>query len=332
MNILKKMSECKLNVKTVELPQNIIYSFYDLSYGYFIAFTKYDDYIDRYLYLFKIQNNNFTQIKKYKFFRWFSPIIFLELKNKTILFAGRNFVSFWKIQNDDIYNSCYITRDHEKETTAEIIDAIELENENIVIQNIFGDIYLLVKNKNTSNKKLRSDYNSDFDIELNHDSREYEYYKKMPSEKRYSRNPIIYSKKNTVFFRTFKVDFSLDKLEKINTNIIEISDKFFNRNNRFEFKEFFALVNGCEISILDKKYYEIIVKIELNNSLENLIHIDKNLYICNFYNKQGKNYNDKIFLVDFNNYDFKIINSKEYNYRFLAKYENQIFLFNSVES
>jgi hypothetical protein len=84
------MSEMsKLNIKTFKLPFNIIHLF-ALSCGYSFGFySKYidaTDEIENFLNLYKIQNDNFFELKKYNYSGW-NPIIYFELKNKTLLTA-----------------------------------------------------------------------------------------------------------------------------------------------------------------------------------------------------------------------------------------------------
>jgi hypothetical protein len=61
-----------------------------LSCGYLFGFySKYIDAtneIENFLNLYKIQNDNFFELKKYNYSGW-SPIIYFELKNKTLLTA-----------------------------------------------------------------------------------------------------------------------------------------------------------------------------------------------------------------------------------------------------
>ena len=83
---MSKMS--KLNIKTFKLPFNIIHLF-TLSCGYSFGFySKYigDGKTEDFIYLYKIQNDNFFELKKYNYSGW-NPIIYFELKNKTLLTA-----------------------------------------------------------------------------------------------------------------------------------------------------------------------------------------------------------------------------------------------------
>ena len=53
----------------------------------------------------------------------------------------------WKIENDNLYRTTYLSRDHNNDSLAEIIEGIEIENGKIILQNILGDIYVLDKNE-----------------------------------------------------------------------------------------------------------------------------------------------------------------------------------------
>ena len=83
------------------------------------------------------------------------PPIIKELKNKTILIAAKDYVLFLKIKNDEIYSSCCLGRFMDNEDLDFIVDVIEIENGNIIIENLRGNIYVAIKNKIILNKKKK---------------------------------------------------------------------------------------------------------------------------------------------------------------------------------
>ena len=168
----------KLNIKEIAIPSDIT-KFFTLSSGYSFGIS-YGNEKGQFLYLFKIQNDNFIQIQKCPYIGYI-PLIFYELKNKTLLNARRNSVASWKIKNDKIYRTTYINYDHNHESLAEILEAIEIENGKIILQNILGDIYILGKWENYKEKEfknIRHDYIAD-----DGDNNEYEFIYKIPYEK-----------------------------------------------------------------------------------------------------------------------------------------------------
>jgi len=252
------------------------------------------------------------------------PPVFTELKNKTLLIAVENYVLFLKIKNDKIYNSCCLDRFLETEMQGVIIDAMEIENQNIILENLHGDIFVAVKNKNISEEELNKEYDEEDKLFLNFDYGEYELkYKINHNDKNIGRDihPFIYSKNNTIFCDNFKIDFSSDKFEKIKTNKINIMNGWTKKlsdllNNKFEFKDFVLGLNEeKELVAISKKYEEVISIIKLENQIGELIHIENNIYLCSFENDK------KIYLVDLS--DFRIIDSKEYNFKYIVKNENE---------
>lgn len=320
------MSEIsKLNIKTIKLPSDID-KLITLSFGYSIGISDSEEYI----YLFKIQNDDFIQIQKSIYYGW-SPIAYIELRNKTLLTAGRNSIYFYKIKNDKLLITDIITNDNNGDSFAELLEVIELENGKIILQNILGDIYVVQKLKNYKECNPEIEYGY-----IINNNPEYECIHKIPYEKRWIMTPIIYAKENTVFFNNFKIDFSNEKYEKIKINEIKVTKNKFNFNYRFEFKDFILLqLEDLKYAIIDKKYYEIIVKISLKE-IKQIIEIDENQYLCTFRGDENKK---KIFLIDLTKFLPKIIDSKEYNYNFnreygdelfIAKYNNQIFVLDNT--
>ena len=61
----------------------------------------------------------------------------------------------WKIENDNLYRTTYLSRDHNNDSLAEIIEGIEIENGKIILQNILGDIYILDKNEKYKEKEIK---------------------------------------------------------------------------------------------------------------------------------------------------------------------------------
>ena len=109
---------------------------------------------------------------------------------------------------------------------------------------------------------------------------------------------------------------------------------------RFEFKNFILLKieskqKGSIYALVDKISNQIIYKIELKSDIIEIIHIDRNNYLCIF--SENKN---KIFLINLSINNFIILDSKEYNYNFtsdwdehklfIRKYKNQIFLLDNT--
>ena len=134
----------KLNIKTVKLSLENDCHLFALSYRYIIAISK--SYEDKGLYLYKMKNDNYILIKQYKLIYVFymMPPIIKELKNKTILIAAKDYVLFLKIKNDEIYSSCCLGRFMDNEDLDFIVDVIEIENENIIIENLRGNIYVAI--------------------------------------------------------------------------------------------------------------------------------------------------------------------------------------------
>ena len=187
------MSEIsKLNIKSIKLPLDIGYLI-TLSYGYSIGISFYEKGREEYIYLFKFQNDNFTQIQKSRYYGW-TPLTYIELRNKTLLTAGRNSVYFYEIINDKLFRTTILTRDNNDDFLAEVLQVIEVENGKIILENILGDIYIVQKVKNY--KECDSIIEEDY-IKYNP---EYEFIHKIPSEKRWKMTPIAYAKENTVFF------------------------------------------------------------------------------------------------------------------------------------
>ena len=226
---------------------------------------------------------------------------------------------FYKIKDDKLYRTSFLCRDHNKDSLAEILEAIQIENGKIILQNILGDIYVLNKNKNYIEKevhKVTHGYIADDEND------EYQFVYKFPNTQRWKMNPIGYSKGNIVFFNNFKVDFSNDKYEKITINEINITKNKFCLNYRFDFDDFILLKleseqNESIYGIIDKRYYEIVSKIKFESDINEIIHINENKYLCNF--AKDKN---KIYLIDLTNYDAKIIDSKSYDYNINREYYN----------
>ena len=100
-------------------------------------------------------------------------------------------------------------------------------------------------------------------------------------------------------------------------------------NNKFEFKDFVFGLNEKKLIIINKKYEEIIAIIELAKNIRELIHIENNIYLFSLDEKDNK-----VYLVDFSNFDFKIIESKQYNFKYIVKNENEnkIFLIDIEEN
>jgi len=329
------MSEfSKLNIKTVKLPPYIT-KLFTLSSGYTIGiYSKYENKtIEDYIYLYKIKNRDFIELQKFVYFGY-NPIIGLELQNNTLLTAGRNSVQFFKIKNDKLYRTAYLSRDHNGDSLAEIIQAIQTENGKIILQNILADIYVLEKNENYIDKEsynvtdgyITEDSQNDLNIE-------YKFVYKFLDTKRRKINPIGYSYGNIVVFNNFKVDVSDDKYEKININSINITKNIFCLNYKFNFKDFILLKldgekDGSIYAIIDKKYYEIVRIIKVESDINEMIHIGENKYLFTF--SEIKN---KIFLADLTNYDFKIIDSKLFDYKFTREYdEDKLFIIKYEDS
>ena len=325
----------KLNIKTVKLSLENDCHLFALSYGYIIAISK--SIGNRSLYLYKMKNDNYILIKQYKLIYAFyiMPPIIKELKNKTILIAVKDYVLFLKIKNDEIYSSCCLDRFMDNEFLGYIVDVIEIENENIIIENITGNIYVAIKNKIILNEELNQINDEDGKLFLNFDSKEYVYKYKIPNNCiGRDIHPIIYSKKNIVFFDKYKIDFTSDKFEKIKTNEINIINVWVQKlgntlNNKFEFKDFVFGLNEKKLIIINKEYEEIIAIIELAKDIRELIHIENNIYLFSLDEKVNK-----IYLVDFSNLDYKIIESKQYNFKYIVKNENEnkIFLIDIQEN
>ena len=125
------MSEIsKLNINTVKLPSHIIQIF-NISSGYAIGFySKYkgDHKHEGYIYLYKIKDDDFINLQKFEYIGRWLPIIGLELQNNTLLTAGRNSVMFYKIKDDKLYRTSYLYEDHNKDSLAEILEAMQIEN------------------------------------------------------------------------------------------------------------------------------------------------------------------------------------------------------------
>ena len=66
------------------------------------------------------------------------------MQNNALLTAERNSVQFFKIKNDKLYRTSYLSRDHNEGYLAEIIQAIQTENGKIILQNILL-IFMLYK-------------------------------------------------------------------------------------------------------------------------------------------------------------------------------------------
>ena len=242
----------------------------------------------------------------------------------------------WKIENDNLYRTTYLSRDHNNDSLAEIIEGIEIENGKIILQNILGDIYILDKNEKYKEKEIKKfcdNYYIDYEDE-------YKFIYKIPYEKRWKRTSIINSKGNIVIFDGFKIDFSNEKYEKIKNNEMNVTKNIFGEKYRFEFKNFILLKieskqEGSIYALVDKISNQIIYKIELKSDIIEIIHIDRNNYLCTF--SENKN---KIFLINLSINNFIILDSKEYNYNFtsdwdehklfIRKYKNQIFLLDNT--
>ena len=330
------MSEIsKLNINTVKLPSHIMQIF-NISSGYAIGFySNYeeDHKHEGYIYLYKIKDDDFINLQKFEYIGGWHPIIGLVLQNNTLLTAGRNSVMFYKIKDDKLYRTSFLCRDHNKDSLAEILEAIQIENGKIILQNILGDIYVLNKNKNYIEKevhKVTHGYIADDEND------EYQFVYKFPNTQRWKINPIGYTKGNIVFFNNFKVNFSNDKYEKITINEINITKNKVCLNYRFDFDDFILLKleseqNESIYGIIDKRYYEIVSKIIFESDINEIIHINENKYLCNFTKDKSK-----IYLIDLTNYDAKIIDSKSYDYNinraynkdkiFISRYGDKIFV------
>ena len=327
------MSEIsKLNIKSIKLPSDIGYLM-TLSYGYSIGISFYETGKDRYIYLFKIEKDNFIQIQKLEYYGY-NPLSYIELKNKTLLTVGRNSLYFYKIINDKLWRTTCLNRDKNNDPLAEVLQVIEIENGKIILENILGDIYVVEKIKNY--KEINISDLSILDGYISNDNPEYEFTYKIPCEQRWKMTPIAYAQKNTVFFNDFKIDFSNEKYEKVKINENQVNKNKFITRYRFEFNNFILLLLEKSVyAIIDKKYYEIITKIELD-IINEIIYVGNNKYLFT-YEKKDKN---KIFLLDLTDFDFKIIDSKAFNYNFkrdyyqdkvfITKYQDQIFILDNT--
>ena len=313
------MSEIsKLNIKSIKLPSDIGYLM-TLSYGYSIGISFYETGKYRYIYLFKIEKDNFIQIQKYKYYGY-DPLSYIELKNKTLLTVGRNSLYFYKIINDKLWRTTCLNRDKNNDPLAEVLQVIEIENGKNIFENILGDIYVVEKIKNYKETNI-SDL-SILDGYISNDNPEYEFTYKIPCEQRWKMTPIAYAQKNTVFFNDFKIDFSNEKYEKIKINENQVNKNKFITRYRFEFNNFILLLlENSVYAIIDKKYYEIITKIELD-IINEIIYVGNNKYLFTYENKDK----NKIFLLDLTDFDFKIIDSKAFNYNFKREYQDKVFI------
>ena len=321
----------KLNIKDFQL-QNNIYLIFITSTGYIICIQGFcsKDYrtIDDCIILYKITDNNIIFIQKIDLFGY-SPILLYELKNKSVLFTGRNHLALYKIKDDKIYMSSY----HGDYKLGEIYQLKELENENIIFVNYKGDIYVAKK----INNQLVGYYEGGIPI-----YNEIEIQDSILNEEIY---PILFSQGNIVFFNCFKIDFSLEKYQKSNLKkiyeynlgreayfgVIYESDKLvFALNSIIEKKYFKNNINcpynrtlGYELLIINKEYLEVIEKIELETRIGNLINIDNNIFLYSM--------KDKYFIREFSDSGFNIIESKNIeNFSstdifFIKKYHNKIF-------
>ena len=327
------MSEIsKLNIKSIKLPSDIGYLM-TLSYGYSIGISFYETGKYRYIYLFKIEKDNFIQIQKYKYYGYV-PLSYIELKNKTLLTVGRNSLYFYKIINDKLWRTTCLNRDKNNDYLAEVLQVIEIENGKIILENILGDIYVVEKIKNY--KEINISDLSILDGYISNDNPEYEFTYKIPYEQRWKMTPIAYAQKNTVFFNDFKIDFSNEKYEKVKINENQVNKNRFIIRYRFKFNNFILLLlENSVYAIIDKKYYEIITKIELD-IINEIIYVGNNKYLFTYKDKDK----NKIFLLDLTDFDFKIIDSKAFNYNFkrdyyqdkvfITKYQDQIFVFDNT--
>ena len=245
---------------------------------------------------------------------------YIELKNKTLLTIGRNLLCFYKIINDKLLRTTCLIRDKNNDPLAEVLQVIEIENGKIILENILGDIYVVEKIKNYKEINL-----SNISIEygyINNDNPEYEFTHKIPNEQRRKMTPIAYAQKNTVFFNDFKIDFSNEKYEKIKITENQVNKNKFIIRYRFEFDNFILLLlEKSQYAIIDKKYYEIINRIELD-IINEIIYVGNNKYLFT-YKTKDKN---KIFLLDLTDFDFKIIDSKEFNFNFKREYYDEVFI------
>ena len=326
------MSEIsKLNIKSFKLPSDIGYLM-TLSYGYSIGISFYEHEKYRYIYLFKIEKDNFIQTQKLEYYGY-SPLSYIELKNKTLLTVGRNSLYFYKIINDKIWRTTCLNCDKNNDSLAEVLQVIEIENGKIILENILGDIYVVEKIKNY--KEINLSDLPIIDEYISNDNPEYEFTYKIPCEQRFKMTPIAYAQKNTVFFNNFKIDFSNEKYEKIKIQENQVNKNKFIINYRFEFDNFILLLlEKSQYAIIDKKYYEIIIRIELD-IINEIIYVGNNKYLFTYKDKDK----NKIFLLDLTEYNSKIIDSKEFNYNFkreskdkvfITKYQDQIFVLDNT--
>ena len=328
----------KLNIKEFQLG-NHVYLVFITSNGYIICIESFcsKDYtkINYFIILYKIIDNNIIFIERVELFGW-NPILIYELKNKSLLFTGRNHFSIYKIKDDKIFMSSY-----HGFSKGEIYQVKELENKRIILVNYCGEIFVAKE----LGKRLINYKQDENPIYV-----KYEIQETILNEEK-EIHPILFTKGNIAFFNDFKIDFSSDKYQKTNINkiyeykfgrkayfgIFYESDKLVFALNSIKEKAYFNnKVNfpydktiGYELLIINKEYLEVVQKIELESVLTNLMLVEGNIFLYIM--------KDKIVMADFSDSIFKVIDSnniesKKFNLFYIGKYSNQIYyFFNKLE-
>lgn len=183
------------NTKEIKIPSGNR-KLISLSDGYFIVKLNYD------LKLYKLISGNLKEIDEMRV-ECLSTIVIKELKNKTIVLAGRGHTFFYKIKNDKIIRTIGNNFDNNQEYFAEIVNIKELENEQLIALDILGNIFIMEKIEDFTQVKLYED-SGDYKNQSMVGKIEYFCAFIIFYVKRYIRNILLYSKGNIVFFKEGK--------------------------------------------------------------------------------------------------------------------------------